>query len=101
MVKIVNFLSVGCPLGAQSHSYGSRRAESLVVDDLGERLPGLRWVGASAFGTDVLVAEGESRPHQPLARDAQDVLGRLPALAVEPADRGPEPVRLGDQLEPL
>src|SRR5215207_671905 len=80
---------------------GSHSAEALVMDDLGERLPGLRRVGASAVGTDVLEAEGERGPDQPLTRDTQDVLDRLPALAVEPADRGPQPMRLGGQLESL
>src|SRR5215211_3103248 len=80
---------------------GSHSTESLVMDDLGEWLPRLRRVRASAFGTDVLVAEGESGPHQPLARDAEDILGGLPACAMEPTDRGPQPVRLGGQLEAL
>jgi hypothetical protein len=58
------------------------------MDDLGEWLPGLSRVGASVLGADILVAEGEGGPHQPLVWDAENVLGRLPTLAVEPADRG-------------
>src|SRR5215212_10638297 len=85
-LKTVDMLSAARPLGAWPPSRSSRRTEPLVMDDLGERLAGLWWVGARPLGAGVLVTEGEGSPHQPLARDTQDLLGRLPARAVEPAD---------------
>jgi hypothetical protein len=45
-------------------------------------------VEASVFGADILVAEADDDSDQPLGRHPEDVLGRLPALAVEPANCG-------------
>ena len=69
-MKTVGFLSEARPLGARPHARGSRPTEPLLIDDLGERLARLRWVDASPFDANVLVAEGEGRPHQPLVGDA-------------------------------
>jgi hypothetical protein len=66
-------------------SLGSHPTEPFVMDDLGERLAGLQRVEASVFGAGILLAEGEDDPDQPLGRHPEDILGRLPALAVEPA----------------